>query len=723
MNQAGIVTASDRRQLSLVLVPMEPTQDVSIDMNDPKSIHYRYADTGYIAGSRKEEAASQVILRAKRDGLRVHAQAIDWPSLETNPREARDLITKSNLFGLVDWDGLRAAGLQPAAGFLIDRVYAAIGQAPAHDDPQARQDYTFGLQALRDRVESCRTVDEAVEALAQLRAEMEGIALNSQEAGEMANLGAQHKALEDERRALEKVSDAAYKAMNHAHAEHTSVIREIESRKRRGWKISPELEARLATAKAATDARKEEWLATREGSAKSRRDEIDRSLKSVRGQIESLYAAARVRNQAESPFHRALNLMGERLIKVLMYRHWTEGSEAFAKHVAGARAGLLSDWSWLESEVSRAPRVTKESVRFQFKVADNFERVGGRSVVPGSTAELKGLFGLRDVQSGNWVQRDIASAKFHTEQTAAAFADLADLMGIADRDLSHGGRLAMAFGARGRGATGPKGVATTAHYERIHRVVNITKEKGGGSLGHEWFHALDNLIVEIVTGKPGTADFVTVMPDMLPAGELRNAFRTLRDVMTSGDHQATRTLAYTAEDVKLAAWNLRADRVTKIPSQIRNAGNLADALQRLEQLFGHSAGEVPKGRDYSDYRNWRRLAIAYYGGNSLGGQIEVRTGPKMSLFKAEAIKLDATGKPYFAEIHEMAARAFQAWIEDRLAEQGRRNDYLSVYADNMYCVDPVTGVHWKPYPEGEERKRINAAFDQLAAAVRKHLQF
>jgi len=48
----------------------------------------------------------------------------------------------------------------------------------------------------------------------------------------------------------------------------------------------------------------------------------------------------------------------------------------------------------------------------------------------------------------------------------------------------------------------------------------------------------------------------------------------------------------------------------------------------------------------------------------------------------------------------------------------RRNDYLSVYADNKFHVDPLLGVEWKPYPEGEERTRINDAFDRLFAAIR-----
>ena len=47
------------------------------------------------------------------------------------------------------------------------------------------------------------------------------------------------------------------------------------------------------------------------------------------------------------------------------------------------------------------------------------------------------------------------------------------------------------------------------------------------------------------------------------------------------------------------------------------------------------------------------------------------------------------------------------------------NDYLSAYADNKYHVDPFFGIEWKPFPEGEERQRINAAFDNLFDVLRR----
>nr|WP_281425982.1 LPD1 domain-containing protein [Methylomagnum ishizawai] len=87
----------------------------------------------------------------------------------------------------------------------------------------------------------------------------------------------------------------------------------------------------------------------------------------------------------------------------------------------------------------------------------------------------------------------------------------------------------------------------------------------------------------------------------------------------------------------------------------------------------------------------------------------------MSEFAFEAARLDGGdhGK-YWSKPREMAARAFQGWCEDRLAGQGRRNDYLSSMADNRY----YRLLDQRPFPEGEERERINAALDGLMAALR-----
>ena len=700
---------------------VEPASQDIDDPDNPNSVNYRYADTGHVSGSRKELAsAQQVIKLAKAEGARVYVTAINWEQIEQNPREAKDLITKSNLFGAVDWTALREGGMEPGAGFIIDRIYAAIGTEPSQDSPQARKDYTLGLQTLRDRLESCKTPDEVSKVLSDLQEEFDGTILTADESAVYQELSQENYALFSEDRAMRQALDPAYNLTQKAQSRKYAAEHEIEKRKRRGWDVKPEHHTELAEAKAAHEQAWNDYSAKLDAN-KPRREEINSRRNAIASQQRAMSLAATLRNKTENPLHRAWQTMGDRFIGVMRYRR-SKGSDAFANHMASAKAGKVSDWSWAEKEVTRAPRVTKEGQRFQLQVADTYERIGGRNVTPESTMALKDTFGLRDVQSGNWVLRDPVSAKFHTEQSAAAFADLADLLGTDDQYVALNGRLALAFGARGKGNAGFGGAAR-AHYEPVQRVINLTKMGGGGALGHEWFHALDNMITEAETGEPGNkGSFATENPEMLPAGELRDAFSEFRDAMWSGTHRVTSTHAYTAQD------HANAKRIMARPSMsasgplsiLKDAKDVHDAVQRLDKHFGTEGGKESSAskRMKKIAGDWKAIAHAHFGGNAEGGEISVASGRQMSSFALEATKLDTGSQKYWATTEEMAARAFQGWIEDRLADKGRRNDYLSAKADNKYYKDPIFGDQ-KPFPEGEERARINAAIDKIVSAMQK----
>ena len=72
------------------------------------------------------------------------------------------------------------------------------------------------------------------------------------------------------------------------------------------------------------------------------------------------------------------------------------------------------------------------------------------------------------------------------------------------------------------------------------------------------------------------------------------------------------------------------------------------------------------------------------------------------------------GHDYWDCTQEMAARAFACYVKDKLASNGYVNDYLCGHAD-------LRGSDNIPiYPEGEERKRINVAFDELFAYLREN---
>ncbi|WMC11769.1 hypothetical protein PU634_05220 [Oceanimonas pelagia] len=680
--------------------------------DDPNSPHYRFRDTGEVSGSRKELAASAIRL-AKSNGDAVKVTDIDWQAIEENPREAEELISKGNLFGETDWEQLQQGGMDPAAGFLVDKVFAAIGPKPAGDAaPQLRQDYAWGLQAIRARMQACTSVSDVREALEVIRDEMIGTNLNEQEAERYTALMQQRQQAADRNVAIRQAIDAAQTEMYQAGAELRQAQYKIESRGRRGWKPDPTLAEALADAQAAYSEAEARWSSALKDT-KDERETLRATMLDTHNQAALIVAEARERNSRESQECRSWRSFGERFAKLVNYRRHG-GSDAFRGHVTNAAAGKVNDWSWADkSKASQPKRATKREVGFQLQVADSFVRQGGREISVGSTAELKERMGFREVQSGNWVLNDPNSARFHVEQTAAAMVDMADVLGINEHHLGLGGRLAMAFGARGRGGKN----AARAHYEPVQRVINLTKMGGGGALGHELLHALDNIIPSLVNETPGgKGEFASANPELLPEGPLRDAFAAFRRALTQGDKPLLEIIKLKPGDGNLARHNIDGRRGSRVADAIREAGNATDAVKAVRAIYGDRTDK----RSRKTIADWVRLAAAYYHDGE--EQVELETGPEVSDFMRSAQLLDAgsTGK-YWSSVEEMAARAFQSYLEDKMSERGMRNDYLSALADNKHYSGGSSPV--KPFPEGEERLRINAAIDELFDTLKRERVF
>lgn len=94
-------------------------------------------------------------------------------------------------------------------------------------------------------------------------------------------------------------------------------------------------------------------------------------------------------------------------------------------------------------------------------------------------------FSFRGVEFGNWLsQKDRQDSMNYCYE---ALHDLADALEIDKKDIAFGGKLALAFGARGRSGA-------ASHYEFMRRVINLTKMHGAGTLAHEWAYALDHML-------------------------------------------------------------------------------------------------------------------------------------------------------------------------------------------------------------------------------------
>ena len=73
---------------------------------------------------------------------------------------------------------------------------------------------------------------------------------------------------------------------------------------------------------------------------------------------------------------------------------------------------------------------------------------------------------------------------------------------------------------------------------------------------------------------------------------------------------------------------------------------------------------------------------------------------------------------YWSKDYEKAARVFSAYLQDRLEEQGRKNDYLA------YSTKGGNGRAGElAYFQGLERERIDEALDAVFAAIREKKVF
>lgn len=158
--------------------------------------------------------------------------------------------------------------------------------------------------------------------------------------------------------------------------------------------------------------------------------------------------------------------------------------------------------------------------RPEFNPADLYvktaTRKGGRVIdantVKASTGFLMNNLGMRGIQHGNSVTDD--ERQHHLQKTSEAFADMADVLGLEDGDMSLGGKLGLAFGARGHGTA-------SAHYEPMSKVINLTRKSGVGTLAHEWGHFFDHALADFKISRGANKADAEYMSEMTREHEFR----------------------------------------------------------------------------------------------------------------------------------------------------------------------------------------------------------
>lgn len=224
---------------------------------------------------------------------------------------------------------------------------------------------------------------------------------------------------------------------------------------------------------------------------------------------------------------------------------------------------------------------------------ENKVRVGedyrkGRNV---SGEEFAKTFGFRGVEFGNWVNNK--ERQESVNDAYDALMDLSTALGISPNSISLGGKLGLAFGARGSGKA-------MAHYERSRTVINLTKTKGAGSLAHEWWHALDNYFAS-----PKYMAFMTekTNDDSITARqEIKDAFANIVKAINkdtaiktrSSKLDKSRTNTYWSTDVEMTARSFESFVVSKLAE----TGNSNDYLANFKELTDWSNGGSVSAESY-----------------------------------------------------------------------------------------------------------------------------
>lgn len=303
--------------------------------------------------------------------------------------------------------------------------------------------------------------------------------------------------------------------------------------------------------------------------------------------------------------------------------------------VADARKALTEQYNDLFSAweaVKSRDNITERDLRSE----ENRPRVGkdhrdGKDVTP---EQFQEQFGFRGGEFGKWVRQGKGDKERQAMLNSAydALMDLSDIVGVPPRAISLNGTLGIAFGSRGTGWA-------SAHFEPSNLVINLTKTRGAGALAHEWFHALDNYFSRLrrdgeeskFTGSQAQYrdnNFITHKPEalMVSTGTGRRFLPPMTRGKLEAMHEARKHLT---DSYNPANWQPDPNDTRQVRPEVEQRfANLVQVLSDSPMV--KRAGKLDKGKN-----------------------------------------------GYWSSTLEVAARAFENFVQARMLESGYHNDFLA----------------------------------------------
>lgn len=348
--------------------------------------------------------------------------------------------------------------------------------------------------------------------------------------------------------------------------------------------------------------------------------------------------------------------------------------------------------------IQSAEKQSKEKSNYKFDLyfESQAERKGGKNYDSINAKEaqkiLEDKYMFKAVQYGNSMPD--TERIYHTKKSLEAFSDLSEILNIPIQQVTVNGKLGIAFGARGHDPFGRSG-GVAAHYERGSKMINLTRSNGFGSLAHEWGHFLDNILTNDMQ------HYMSTHPDYI-------------DKKVSSKNEIKHGSIY--------------ERVAR-KKVVRyffdaNAPNARYPFVQLEE------GQIEPGKDakriglYSynitvqePVESSRMKQLAQDIANVSRESLREQTKQAMENFQPGSLQYEIykaliLDNDYLNRKNECFARAFEAYIGDKLENNGRKNTYLS---SQKKTLEKDGGTI---YPQKEYRKTINDLFEQFFNEVR-----
>lgn len=410
-----------------------------------------------------------------------------------------------------------------------------------------------------------------------------------------------------------------------------------------------------------------------------------------------------------------------------------------AKQLLTCKDGFKTEEEAKQYAAEHAPElVLTRSLNPVLPKLKTIQRVGpdyrnGRDI---TGEELCSTFGLCGVEYGEWLPDKERQESLNS--CFDAFCDLADVLKVERTAIGFHGLLAVAFGSRGVSHS-------LAHFEPLRFVFNLTRMKGAGSVAHEWFHAFDyfmgarkqqialdrqdpdlykktqnvTAVTEQLFKDAPFADLVSGLKGHYVFGEeAKKKWTEKREeiffrYMVAADEFVKALFEKCRYPVTTEQRQCASALVGHLTSWVRDSDLYDSDVSEIMRIFSASRGwETYRYRDDHACSRLLRIAREYLIATDSEKEIGQKFCVGRSSYYYEACFIDlGRSKPYWSTIVEMAARAFGAYIEQRLEAVGRLSQFL-VHSHKNECYS-----NSKPYPEGDELEYIGQLFDNLFSSV------